>query len=96
MWLWLRLPELSPESSAPWRMLEVRGSVPLAWGLKMDDESSSRVQPRRYAAFWAHSCLANCLRPAEERREGVINGEIKRAAQDWLYAYRILRLHLFI
>ena len=45
------IPELSPKSSAPMRTLEDRGSVPLACGLKMDEESSSRVHPNRYAAF---------------------------------------------
>lgn len=31
----------------------------------MADDNSSSVHPRRYAAFCAHSCLANCFRPAE-------------------------------
>lgn len=56
-----------PFSSEAWRMVPVLGRVPLAWCLKMEEESSSRVQPSRYAAFWAHSWRANCFLPAETR-----------------------------
>lgn len=62
------VPEVSPESSGARRTLVVRGKVPLTCGLKMDEESSSSVHPSRYAAFWAHSCLANCFLPAEEHQ----------------------------
>lgn len=44
-----------PFSSVAWRVVPALGRVPLAWCLKMEEESSSRVQPSRYAAFWAHS-----------------------------------------
>lgn len=52
-------------SSGPWRKDVERCRVPPWWWcLKMAEESSSRLQPSRYAAFWAHSWRANCLRPA--------------------------------
>lgn len=36
-----------PFSSGAWRMELALGRVPLAWCLKMEEESSSRVQPSR-------------------------------------------------
>lgn len=62
-----RVPVPSPRllSSGPWRKEVERCRVPpWCWCLKMAEESSSRLQPSRYAAFWAHSWRANCLRPA--------------------------------
>lgn len=36
-----------PFSSDAWRTVLALGRVPLAWCLKMEEESSSRVQPSR-------------------------------------------------
>lgn len=65
-YFWNILPELSPApiSSGPWRKEVDLCRVPLGWCLNIEDDSSSREQPKRYAAFWAHSWRANCFRPA--------------------------------
>lgn len=65
------VPSPRPLSSGPWRKEVERCRVPpLCWCLKMAEDSSSRLQPSRYAAFWAHSWRANCLRPAVEWKKG--------------------------